>query len=143
MESCNLVHEFEFEVGVVGVVDEEEEVEEEEEEDVPKKLSIASLSMLIRFPKVGGLIIRGTERRSGGCIKIELLVFYDSPIKNWIYIKRERKRKGSKRRKKKKLKNIDKHGFPKTTVQLICFPCGNCIKCFFRYHVLILHENVT
>lgn len=70
MESCDLVHEFEFEfeVGVVGgVVDEEEEVvEEEEEEDVPKKLSIASLSMLIRFPKVGGLIIRGTERRSEG-----------------------------------------------------------------------------
>lgn len=55
--SCCLVHEFEFEVelDVVVVVDDDEEEEELEEEDVPKKFPLASsLSMLIRFPKLGG-----------------------------------------------------------------------------------------
>lgn len=69
--SCLLVHELEFEVELY-VVDEEEE--ELEEEDVQKKFPLASsLSMFIRFPKLGG----------GGVVCVNLIRSTENEWKLW------------------------------------------------------------
>jgi len=126
------VHEFELEVEDVGDAaaddDDDDEMvwvvmemvmDVEEEKNVPNKFSPASLSMLICFPRKkarGWGLIREEQRMSEGHIKIEVFVYYDSPKRTWIYIKRKekeetnlKKRKRKRKEEKKRKRNINQH----------------------------------
>jgi len=74
--------------------------------------------------KGGWGLLSEAWRMSEGHIKIELFVFYDSPKRSWIYIKRKEKEETNLKKRKRKPKegkrkrNINQHGLQKNaTVQ--------------------------